>query len=162
MLLKFCYLYQKSPKRLKELRRVVEAWEESFTKPTKACGSRWINHKCNAMEIFLESYGAFTTHVESLSQTDFSWESGAELKEYLKQRKDASVPIYTAMYLDILSPFHKLSLGFQQDLHNPVKAIRQIQEFVWTMAKVQVFIEMDLDSTENRLTSYKGITQNVV
>ena len=66
------------------------------------------------------------------------------------------------MYLDILSPFRKLSLGFQQDLHNPVKAVRRIQEFTWTMAKLQLLIEMDLDSTESRLTSYKHIIQNVV
>ena len=140
-------MYQKSPKQLRELRRVAEAWEQSVPKPTKACGTHWINHKCNAMEIILENYGAFMTHVESLSQTDSSWESRAKLKGYLKQWKDASVPIYMAMYLDILSPFRKLSLGFQQDLHNPVKAVRRIQEFTWTMAKLQLLIEMDLDST---------------
>ena len=75
------------------------------------------------MEIVLENYGAFMTHVESLSQTDSSWESRAKLKGYLKQWKDASVPIYMAMYLDILSPFRKLSLRFQQDLYNTVKAV---------------------------------------
>ncbi|CAB4039656.1 Hypothetical predicted protein [Paramuricea clavata] len=63
-------LYNASPKRYRELKQLAEAWETSILKPTKATGTRWIEHKVNAMKIALEHYGAFLSHIESLSQTD--------------------------------------------------------------------------------------------
>ena len=43
-----------------------------------------------------------------------------------------------AIYLDLLSPLHRLSLGFQQELHDPVNAVHCIQEFTQTMAKLKL------------------------
>ena len=62
-------LYNACPKRYRELKRLAEAWQTSIPKPTKATGTRWIEHKINAMKIALENYGAFPSHIESLSQT---------------------------------------------------------------------------------------------
>ena len=45
MLMKLYYLYQKSPKRYRELKELSEAYEKTITKPTKAHGTRWIDHK---------------------------------------------------------------------------------------------------------------------
>ena len=45
MLMKLYYLYQKSPKRLRELRQLATVYEGSIPKPTKATGTRWIEHK---------------------------------------------------------------------------------------------------------------------
>ena len=45
LLLKLYYFYQKSPKRLRDLRSFAEEFGESVPRPTKACGTRWINHK---------------------------------------------------------------------------------------------------------------------
>ena len=41
-----------------------------------------------------------------------------------------SIPIYMTIYLDTLAAVKYLSLGFQQDIHNLVKAVRWIQEFL--------------------------------
>ena len=46
------YLYQKSPKRLSELRELSEAYDKTVPKPSKATGTRWIDHKYRAMERF--------------------------------------------------------------------------------------------------------------
>ena len=43
---------------------------------------------------------------------------------------DMSIPIYMTIYLDTLAAVKYLSLGFQQDIHNLVKAVRRIQEFL--------------------------------
>ena len=43
MLMKLYYLYQKSPKRYRELKELSEAYEKTITKPTKAHGTRWID-----------------------------------------------------------------------------------------------------------------------
>ena len=104
MLMKFYYLYQKSPKRLRELKRIAEAWEKSVPKPSKSYGTRWIDHKLTSMKIMLENYGAYISHVESLSQTDSQALKRAELKGYLLKWKDASIPISLAIYLGVPSP----------------------------------------------------------
>ena len=44
-LTKVYYLYQKSPKRLLELKRIAEAWEKSVPKPSKSYDTHWIDHK---------------------------------------------------------------------------------------------------------------------
>jgi hypothetical protein len=45
MLMKLHYLYQKSPKRLRELCDLATAYEGGIPNPIKATGTRWIKHK---------------------------------------------------------------------------------------------------------------------
>ena len=48
----FCrlyYLYQKSPKRLSELRELSEAYDKTAPKPSKATGTSWIDCEYGAM-----------------------------------------------------------------------------------------------------------------
>ena len=45
-------------------------------------------------------------------------------------------PMYMAVYLDILSPIRRISLAMQQEIHDRGKVIKQIKEFMWTMAKL--------------------------
>ena len=53
----------------------------------------------------------------------------------------------------MLTPLKVLSLGFQKEIHNPVVAIRQIREFTWTMAKLQMLIDSSLEGDNGgRLT----------
>jgi hypothetical protein len=120
LLLQLYYLYQKSPKRYRELQGLAEAWGNSVPKPTKACGTRWIDHKYKAMKIALENYGVLMTHIESLAITDSQIAKRAELKGFLKRWKNASVPINLSIYLDVLSPLRRLSLSFQNNIHDPV------------------------------------------
>ena len=162
MLTKLYYLYQKSPKRLRELKAMAEVWEKSIPKPSKAYGTRWINHKMRAMQIVLDNYGPLMSHIESLSQTDSQAAKRAELVGFLKRWTDASIPIYMAIYLDILSPLQQLSLGLQQELHDPVKAVRRIKHFNWTMAKLRLVIDESLESPEsNILTNFKKLVRNI-
>ena len=59
-----------------------------------------------------------------------------------------------AIYLDILSPIHRISLAMQQELHNPVKVIKRIQEFNWTMMKLIIVLDEALNEG-TVLTHYK-------
>ena len=58
-LTKLFYLYKKSSKRLRELRRFAEIFEQSVPKPAKVNGTRWIAHKLRAMAIVIQNYGMF-------------------------------------------------------------------------------------------------------
>ena len=72
MLRQLFSLYQKSPKRLRELRKLAEAYEEGVDKPVKASGTRWIDHKVRAVTVFLENYGLYMQHLEQVSNSSYS------------------------------------------------------------------------------------------
>lgn len=55
----------------------------------------------------------------------------------------------------------KLSLGFQQERHDPVKGIHQIQKFAWAMAKLQILIENDLSPLDCNFTFYKQLLKSI-
>ncbi|XP_066915547.1 zinc finger protein 862-like [Clytia hemisphaerica] len=149
MLLKLFYLYRKSPKRLRELKKFEEIYDESIPKPYKSYGTRWIAHKIKAMEIVLNNYGVYIQHLESLAQTDSQALKRAEIQGEVKKWKNAKFPIHLAMYIDVLTPLKVLSLGFQKEKHDPVLAVRRIKEFNWTMAKLQILVDSSLEDGNN-------------
>ena len=104
MLIKLYCLYQKSPKRLRELKTFGEIYERSIPKPYKSYGTRWIFHKLKAMETVLQNYGIFMQHLESLAQIDLQALKRAELEGWGKKWMDAKYPIHLAIYLDVLTP----------------------------------------------------------
>ena len=119
-------MYQTSPKIDRKLKRVAEAYGETIPKPTKAYGTRWIDHKLRAMQIALDHYGPLIHHIKSLSQTDSQPKQRAQLSGFLKRWKHALLPLSMSIYLDVLSPLHNMSLSFQKDRHDPVKAFRRV------------------------------------
>ena len=98
MLMKFYYLYKKSPKCLQELKCIEDTWVKSVPKPSKSYGTRWIDHKLTSIKIMLENYGAYISYVELLSQTDPQALKRAELKGYLLKWKDPSIQISLPIY----------------------------------------------------------------
>jgi hypothetical protein len=49
-------------------------------------------HKVNAMRIALENYGAFVTHIESISESDSNPAKQAELQGYFNNGKMLQFP----------------------------------------------------------------------
>ena len=154
ILMKLYYLYQKSPKRYRELKELSEAYEKTITKPTKAHDTRWINHKYRAMERVLDNYGPYTAHLESLCHTNSQALKRAELVGQAKKWKDATYPMYMAVYLDILSPICRISIAMQSDFHDPVKVVKRLKEFRWTMAKLVLVLDETLDKEGSALTHF--------
>ena len=58
---------------------------------------------------------------------------------------DAKYPVHLPIYLDVLTPLEVLSLGFQNEKHDSVSAIRRITKFNWSMAKFKILIDQLLD-----------------
>ena len=65
-----------------------------------------------------------------------------------------------AVYLDILSPTRRISLAMQQKIHDPVKVIKRIKEFTWTMAKLVIFLEQAMENA-NILTDFKKFLNSI-
>ena len=59
---------------------------------------------------------------------------------FAKKWKHASVPIHIAIFVDVLSPIRRVSIAFQQNKHDPMKAVWRIQEFNWTMTKLKILM----------------------
>ena len=68
-----------------------------------------------------------------------------EIQGEAKKWQNAKFLIHLEIYLDVLALLKALSLGFQNEKHDPVFAIRRITEFNWTMAKLQLLIDDSLD-----------------
>ena len=107
----------------------------------------------------LSNYGVYIAHLESLSQTDLQALKRSELEGHSKKWKDVIYPMYMAIYLDILSPIRRISSAMQQELHNPVKVIKRIQEFNWTMTKLVIVLDEALN--EGMVLTHKKFLDGV-
>ena len=73
MLLRLYYLYEKSPKKSRELVDIIKdlkeflSFDDNGIKPIRANGTRWITHKLYAMKRVISKYGAYTHHLAALS-----------------------------------------------------------------------------------------------
>ena len=74
MLLRIFYIYNKSPKKSRELIDIVEdlkeVWEFSSggNLPVRSEGSRWISFKRKALQRIVDRYGAYLNHMIALSE----------------------------------------------------------------------------------------------
>ena len=122
MLLRLYYLYEKSPKKCRELDDIIQDLYEfnqfdSFgVRPVRSSGSRWISHKLSAMKRVLSKFGAYTNHLATLSQ-DSSVRpcDRAKLKGYYNKWIDAKYLLGCALFIDLLIPCAILSKAMQKD-----------------------------------------------
>ena len=67
MLLRLYNLYEKFPKKCRELDDIVADLKDAMCFGD-ASGSRWVVHKLNAMKRVISKYGAYTNHLLALSE----------------------------------------------------------------------------------------------
>ena len=122
MLLKLYYLYEKSPKKCRELEDIISdlqqymAFDDCGVRPVRASGTRWVAHKLNAMKRVLSKYGAYTSHLAALS-TDSSVKAVdcAKLSGFYKKWTDAKYVLGCALFIDLLTPCAIFSKSMQSD-----------------------------------------------
>ena len=122
MLVHLYYVYEKSPKKCRELEGVVAdlrqcvEFDDSGVRPLRASGSRWVSHKVNAMKRILSKFGACTNHLTALSM-DSSVQAvdRAKLQGYLRKWVDAKYLLGCAFFVDLLSPCAIFSKIMQED-----------------------------------------------
>ena len=74
MLLRLHYIYEKPPKKCRELEEVIKdlqqclQFDDAGVKHVRASGSRWVTHKLSAMKRVLSKFGAYTGHLIALSE----------------------------------------------------------------------------------------------
>ena len=143
MLLRLYYLYEKSPKKTRELASVVEELKEVFefpkagNVPIRSQGSRWINHKRKALPRVVDRYGAYIAHLVTLAEdTTLRSEDRARLRGYLQKWSHTNVLVGCAMFVEILKPPSFLSLSLQEADVDIVFGIKQILKTSNTLASL--------------------------
>ena len=148
MLMRLYYLYEKSPKKLRELEEIVNdlkqclEFGEGGNKPIRASGSRWISHKVNALKRILSKYGAYTNHLAALSE-DPAVKSvdRAKLKGYYLKWTEGKYLLGCAVFVDLLTPCSIFSKEMQSDdvdilsaLNSLLRTVKEIDKLSSTTA----------------------------
>ena len=122
LLLRLYYLYEKSPKRCRELEDIISdlkacfSFDDAGVKPVRASGSRWVTHKQNAMKRVISKFGAYTNHLAALSEDKSVRPADrAKLKGYYSKWTDAKYLFGCALFIDLLSPCTTFSKCMQSD-----------------------------------------------
>ena len=73
-LLQVYFIYEKSPKKCRELHDIVQELKACFdpsempskggTRPLRACGTRFVTHKTAAIARVIDRFGAYLTHLD--------------------------------------------------------------------------------------------------
>ena len=116
------YLYEKSPKRCRELEDIITdlkmcfSFEDGGVRPVHSSGTRWVSHKQSAMNRVISNFSAYTSHLASLSE-DKSVNSGdrAKLKGYYLRWTDAKYLLGCALFVDLLKPCECFSKCMQNE-----------------------------------------------
>ena len=122
MLLRLYYIYEKSPKKCRELEEIVTElrgclqFDDAGVRPVRASGSRWVSHKLNAMKRVLSKFGAYTNHLAALSEDGSVKASDrAKLRGFYTRWVDAKYLLGCALFVDLLTPCAIFSKVMQND-----------------------------------------------
>ena len=162
MLLRLYYLYEKSPKKCRQLEDVINdlkqciQFDSNGVRPYRASGSRWISHKLNAMKRVLSKFGAYANHLTALS-TDASTKSAdrAKLTGYLRKWTDAKYLIGCAFFVDLLQPCSVFSKVMQED---DIDVLAGCTTLVRTIKEVNKLSSKALDEWPTYSATVKKLT----
>ena len=121
------YFYEKSSKKLRELKKLHELLKEIYefdderVKPHRAAGTRWIAHKLEALQNMLDKYGLYMQHFENIIADTTKRTDKATLKGKQRQLQKADVLLLGALFFDLLEPARMLSLTTQEENVNLIK-----------------------------------------
>ena len=143
MLLRLYYLYEKSPKKCRELTDIVVDLKEIFEfpksgdLPVRAQGSRWISHKRKALQRVVDRYGAYVNHLSALVEDKTMKSTDRQrLRGYLLKWREGRMLLGCALYVDVLKPPSLLSLALQGDSIDVVLGIKHILKSSHSLKKL--------------------------
>ena len=136
MLMHAYYIYKKSPKKCRELEEIFISLKQclddgnmahSGNKPIRACGTRFIDHKVAAMNRFIDRFGAYLSHLCSLTEDNGVTPADKQkLKGYILKWQKGKMLLACALFADLLKPVAIVSKCLQCSEVNVVGAIEGI------------------------------------
>ena len=163
LLLRLYYLYEKSPKKCRELEDVISDLKECFSfddagvKPVRASGSRWVSHKLSAMKRILSKYGAYTSHIAALSvDKSINSTDRAKLKGYYNKWTEAKYIMGCSLFVDLLTPCGIFSKCMQND---EVDILGALTGLLKTLKETEKLTSKPLDQWPTYATTLKKCTE---
>ena len=101
--------------------------------------------------------------MSSRRTTETSWRRstetslGVSFETYLGRRWDVQRDIVTTSPRRLAARW----VSFEQELHDPVKAVRRIQDFNLTMVKLKLLVDGSLENPDSIMTNLKKLFQDV-
>ncbi|PIK60678.1 putative zinc finger protein [Apostichopus japonicus] len=120
------YLYRRTPRRWRELKAVAKILKSNVVKPSRAQGTRWIDHRRKELHCLATNYQFVATQLEE--QASGQWRDvppadAAKMKGYLKLLKSCKFVLPMALYQDLVDDITEVSLEFQRD-DLPLSSVR--------------------------------------
>ena len=148
LLLHVYYIYDKSPKKCRELEVVVEELKSCLnpaempkqggTRPLRACGTRFVAHKVAALGRLIDRFGAYLSHLAALTEdTSIKSSDRQKLKGYLMKWQDSKVLLGCAFFYDLLKPSAILCKVLQEDELCVVRAIEAVTKTKKSLDKIK-------------------------
>ena len=170
MLMRLYYLYEKSPKKCRELEDVVaelrvcleathmpsSASGHGGNRPLRACGTRFVAHKVAVLERVVSRFGAYCNHLTNLSE-DHTVKSvdRQKLKGYVLQWQRAKMLLGCAFFHDLLKPAAILCKTLQA---NDVCIVEAIEAILKTTKHIEKLASLMLDG----LPTLKMVSSRIV
>ena len=126
LLLRMYYIYEKSPKKCRELEDIMVELKASLesseisskggNRPLRACGTRFVAHKVAALERVIERFGAYFTHLSAMTEDPrMKSVDKQKMKGYILKWQSSQVLLGCAVFRDILNPPSILCKVLQED-----------------------------------------------
>ncbi len=136
-LMQIYYVYSKAPKKCRELEEVTSELKSLLdvpdfpaghgNKPKRACGTRFVCHKVQALQRILDRFGAYMNHLITLSESPSTKPSDKQkLIGYLRKWRNSRILLGCAAFHDILQPVSILCKCLQSEQLCIVNAIEAI------------------------------------
>ena len=110
MLVSLHFVYESSPKRLRELRNLAEIMEEYIRKPDRATGTRWAQHKSRAIKSLILGYDVIVAHLEAMASEESSVKpvDKAKFKAYWTRLTSYKFVLHMLFFDALLDPLAAL------------------------------------------------------
>nr|XP_054771798.1 zinc finger protein 862-like [Lytechinus pictus] len=97
---------------------MADILNEQILRPTRADGTRWVEHRRRALKALDRNYVAVTAHLVELGseqRADVKKEDAAKARGMLKKMSTQTFIYHMALYMDILEELSQVSLVFQRE-----------------------------------------------
>ncbi len=148
LLLQVYFMYEKSPKKCRELESVVEELEACLepaemptkggSRPLRACGTRFVAHKVAALGRLIDRFGAYLSHLTAMTEdSSIKAVDRQKLKGYVLKWQNSKILLGCAFFHDLLKPSAILCKVLQEDELCVVRAIESVLKTKKSMDKMK-------------------------
>ena len=172
MLTQLYLLYEKSPKKCRELDEIVESLKMCISnedlpsaggnRPLRACGARFVGHKVSALNCLVDRYGAYLAHILELTEDPRVKAADKQrLKGYYKKWHDGRIILACAFFHDVLKPCATLSLALQAEHVNVIDAIEAVLRTKKSMEQLKSTIFSELPTVKKVMSRVHKSGNNI-